>query len=505
MNRQMLQQLDWLQDDPPARKPAVRHRPPLPAARHHRLWFCLRFEDLALEVQAGYAADEPHAVWTSEQQGCRIHSASPAARTRGIEPGLSLSAAQALCPKLRLDARDKHAEQEQLQTLIALAGRYSAWIWPSEAGLLLELSSTQRLFGGPQSLTQRLLKDLQRRGHQAQHALATSARAAECLARWAPGAWADNLDRTRQAMYRLPSAALTTDPRLQRRLGRAGIRRVADLLRLPRQGLARRYGPDLLRTLDQALGREAEVIPAVNDPRHFSQSLDLPEPEHRVASLLAAADHLLTALIQALRTQDAAINRLDLQLYHASSPASLLRLAISQAGRDQALLKRQLALHLEALILPEPVLSLRLDAPQLLDYHGETDDWLQSKQEAEWRATLDIWHARLGPQCVRNLQANADHRPEHAWSLSPLTENTRSNWQPAAPRPYWLLPTPQALSPQQRQHLQTLSGPERIEQGWWDQADICRDYYVMQALSGARLWVYQDRRHQDWWLHGYFD
>lgn len=505
MSRQMLQQLDWLQEAPPARTQAVNHPPPLPTARHHRLWFCLRFEDLALEVQAGYAADEPHAVWVQDRHGCRIHSASPAARTRGIEAGLSLSAAQALCPELRLDARDEHGEQQVLQALTTLAGRYSAWIWPSEAGLLLEVSSTQRLFGGLRGLTQRLLRDLQQRGHHTQHALAASARAAQCLARWAPGAWADDLDRTRQAMHRLPSAALTADPRLQRRLGRAGIRRVADLLRLPRQGLARRYGPDLLRTLDQALGREAEVIPAVTGLRRFSQNLDLPEPEHRVASLLGAADHLLTALIQALRAQDVAINRLELQLYHARSPSSCLRLELSQAGRDHALLKRQLALHLEALTLPEPVVGLRLDAPQLLDYQGETDDWLQSRHEAEWRATLDIWRARLGPQCVRRLQANADHRPERAWQLSSLDEHASVNWQPAAPRPHWLLPAPQSLTGEQRHRLQTLSGPERIEQGWWDQADICRDYYVMQAPNGARLWVYQDRRQQDWWLHGYFD
>jgi protein ImuB len=51
----------------------------------------------------------------------------------------------------------------------------------------------------------------------------------------------------------------------------------------------------------------------------------------------------------------------------------------------------------------------------------------------------------------------------------------------------------------------TLSpGPERIEQGWWDGMDISRDYYPACNPAGSRLWLFQDRRDRQWYLHGVF-
>ena len=37
-----------------------------------------------------------------------------------------------------------------------------------------------------------------------------------------------------------------------------------------------------------------------------------------------------------------------------------------------------------------------------------------------------------------------------------------------------------------------LAGPERIESGWWDGADVRRDYYVASDARGARLWIYRE-------------
>ena len=45
------------------------------------------------------------------------------------------------------------------------------------------------------------------------------------------------------------------------------------------------------------------------------------------------------------------------------------------------------------------------------------------------------------------------------------------------PRPTWLLPQPMPL----RDHaLRILTGPERVESGWWDGGDVRRDYYVVR-------------------------
>ena len=34
-------------------------------------------------------------------------------------------------------------------------------------------------------------------------------------------------------------------------------------------------------------------------------------------------------------------------------------------------------------------------------------------------------------------------------------------------------------------------GPERIESGWWDGADVRRDYYRVQTRTGQQGWAYR--------------
>jgi protein ImuB len=51
--------------------------------------------------------------------------------------------------------------------------------------------------------------------------------------------------------------------------------------------------------------------------------------------------------------------------------------------------------------------------------------------------------------------------------------------------------------------LSVLSGPERIESGWWDGGETGRDYFVGSDAQGGELWLYRDRGGQ-WFVHGIF-
>ena len=82
-------------------------------------------------------------------------------------------------------------------------------------------------------------------------------------------------------------------------------------------------------------------------------------------------------------------------------------------------------------------------------------------------------------------------------------------------RPVWLLAEPEPLRERQNQpllggrELQLLSGPERIEAGWWDAGLAERDYFIAQADGGALVWVYRQRLpvaagEVGWFLQGRF-
>ncbi|MEN8129278.1 MAG: hypothetical protein ABFS45_03595, partial [Pseudomonadota bacterium] len=126
--------------------------------------------------------------------------------------------------------------------------------------------------------------------------------------------------------------------------------------------------------------------------------------------------------------------------------------------------------------------------------------------ELQWQQVLEQLQARLGRKALHNIHSVADHRPERAWAR---TANVNIPI-PAFNRPLWLLPRPQPLvlrndHPWQGGPLSLLSGPERIEGGWWDGQDIRRDYYTTVASDGSRLWIFRDlRKGNAWYLHGYF-
>jgi protein ImuB len=57
--------------------------------------------------------------------------------------------------------------------------------------------------------------------------------------------------------------------------------------------------------------------------------------------------------------------------------------------------------------------------------------------------------------------------------------------------------------------LQLLSGPERIETGWWDGQPVARDYFIAQAQDGSLVWVWRGRLPAaqgdvNWFLQGRF-
>ena len=58
--------------------------------------------------------------------------------------------------------------------------------------------------------------------------------------------------------------------------------------------------------------------------------------------------------------------------------------------------------------------------------------------------------------------------------------------------------------PQYRGALTFISGPERIESGWWDDDDQRRDYFLAENPQGQRLWIFRTREDACWYLHGLF-
>src|SRR5690606_9162367 len=85
----------------------------------------------------------------------------------------------------------------------------------------------------------------------------------------------DQPDQLAGALGRLPLSAAGFEEGLRERLRGVGAKRLDDLMRLPRDGFARRYGPRILREIDQALGRVADVRRPLPPPKRFAARIEL--------------------------------------------------------------------------------------------------------------------------------------------------------------------------------------------------------------------------------------
>jgi len=208
------------------------------------------------------------------------------------------------------------------------------------------------------------------------------------------------------------------------------------------------------------------------------------------------------------------VRALRLDMTHDRGGPSELRLAFSTPVYSAARIERVLKERLSAFHLPAAAVSLRLCAEQPERRDGRSATLFEGggRGAEELCDLLDRLVARLGPAAVQSVSCHADHRPEAASRLqgrSEVASSTGSNTGTAS-RPLWLIEPPERLPevrgrPVYHGRLQWMGNPERIESGWWDGADIKRDYFIALDSEERWLWIFRDPRPAGgWYLHGWF-
>jgi protein ImuB len=458
----------------------------------------------------------PFAVLTADRPP-RVLAADRAAAAAGVRPGMELAAAAALAFGLAARERDEAAEAAALEGLAAWAMGFSPVVSPEPpAGLLLEVGGSLGLFGGLSGLCPKVRRGLVDLGHRsARVGAAPTPRAAWLLARAGdPRPVADMGDLPGRLAV-LPLWALDLPPRALADLGRVGTATVGDLMALPRAGVAERFGPEVLLTLDWALGSIPEPRAAFVPPARFDARLPLPAETADLGALRFGLARLVRDLADFLAPMCAAVDALTLHLVPDGGPSRTVEVHLAAPERDRDLLVMVLMTRLERLVLARPVVELRLSAPgtvPLAARHRALFGTSGGEGRAEaFTPLLERLRARLGARAVGGLCTAPDHRPERAWRACPPGEAGPD--LPPAPRPVWLLDPPQPLPvvrgrPWLGGPLALAAGPERIEGGWWDGHDVARDYYRAEDGAGGRHWVFRSRkgggRGRGWFRHGLF-
>ena len=471
------------------------------------LWLALHLPQLPLEA-LGHHGNSDASVAVTENQV--VICCNQSARGSGVQHGQRPTEARTLAPNLQLLERQRQTEARTLRHLADWAYQFSSHVSPrTPDGLLLEIGASTRLFGGLEPLIQHLVTALDALGHAHQYGIAPTPTAAWLFALAGEAAPVDDPATLAGRLQHLPCRVLELSPRQQQALAGLGVHSLGDCLRLPRRDLARRFGRGLLLQLEHALGERPEPRPAHRPPRRFHRHLDLPAEAHDTVSLGFALQRLLRELAGLLRGLEGGVQHLGLELHHLHRDASRMDIGLLRPSRDPEHLFSVCQHRLEREQLAAPVIALCLRADRIQSLPPRDTSLLvePDQPEHDQQQLSERLGARLGEHAVTGLASAADHRPEHAWRQD--TSAAEEQLPPVGERPLWLLPTPLPLdSPQghPRWHgpLTLECGPERIEGGWWDGADISRDYYQARNPRGSRMWIFRERREQRWFLHGFF-
>ena len=543
---------------------------PPPARRANRrilsLWFPRLAAETVLRAEPGLT-DTPLAVVTVQGNLRQIASLSHAASARGLSRGQALAEALTLCPDLVTRAHDPDRAARMLAALRRWAGRFSPWV--AEEGpdaLLVDLTGCAHLFGGEAALFDQLHHDCADLGLSLGAAIADTPGAAWALARYAGGGGVtaprsgDAIDQEaratrsragkrhwvkggpaptpqttaqggvarlsppgglRQSLAPLPIAALRVPPATAQGLARLGLRRIGDLWGMPRAGLARRFGQDLVRRLDQALGVEPEPISPAGAPLHFAARISLPDPIGLEADILAGLDRLLPPLCDKLRARGRGARRLRLEMVRAEGGTEAIEIGLARPTDRPENLRALFALKLAGVEAGFGFDVLRLVATVSEPLHSteHKGGWAVAAEAQAQAQTarapgqaLDDLIARIGARVgldriTREHPADS-HIPEKTQSTQAAAYSApATNWPTAKrPRPLMLfrpepVTAPDHPDPPMRfrwrgRNLETdlAEGPERIAPEWWlddpNWRSGVRDYWRVTTTEGHRIWLF---------------
>lgn len=454
-----------------------------------------------------------------------------AAQAAGVHVGMAAAKAQILVPHLHIQKADPQGDADALVRLaLWCLRRYTPVVSTDPPdGIIMDTTGADHLHSGEFNMLTDLIERLARAGVSARAAVADTWGAAHAAARYAAKPIAVfNRD---QMMMPLPLIGLRIPQETVKELYSLGFKTVGDLFDQPRAPLVLRFGANLGRRLDQAVGVVEEPIERIRSPELIEVQQGFSEPIAAAETIARYISRLASRLCQELEAHGMGARRLDLICHRVDACAQSVRIGLAQPTRDPSHLSRLLARKIETI---DPGFGIELLAlvaswaEKLPDKQLTMPD--RDDPISEIADLIDILTNRVGERHIYRAVPLVSDIPERSIGRVAATAPcTGSSWPSDWPRPVRLLTNPElietmALLPDHppvtfiwrgvRRRVKRADGPERIFGEWWrDDAETAaaRDYFRVEDETGERYWIYRagdgedtETGSQRWYLHGIF-
>ena len=472
-------------------------------------------------------------LFSGQKQRPAITVCTARAERAGLHAGQPLAEAKALLPRARFLPADDSADRAGLCQLALECQVFTPLVGLEEGErpecLLGDVTGCTHLWGGEEGFVRAVRNYWRTRGYHVQLALTGSVGASWALAHTAVISLVP-AGGEEQALAGLPVEALRLPRDPLERLMELGLTTIGDVLRLPRETLASRFGVVLPQRLDQMLGLlpETLVCERLKEPLEVFREFEEPIADG------FAVDHVSRQLIRELLSlterQGMGLHELEgrsrRKAVRSSSRSSWSsRRATTGISHSSSSSRCSGRAGREA--------SSRSDGGRCgwlgsgnLSRHW-FDDEPASKTARAFPTLVERLSSRLGANAVLRIVVARDAQPEHVVRLVPWTSDPASNnddfsfeQEQSRGRPIRLLEKPVPIEVSSigadgpplrmawnRQDFAVVRawGPERIATGWWRAQDVERDYYRAEWEDGTHAWIYRDLRFGCWYLHGFFD
>ncbi|KMK65262.1 nucleotidyltransferase/DNA polymerase involved in DNA repair [Puniceibacterium sp. IMCC21224] len=473
------------------------------------MWFPRLASDRVLRARP---IDAPFVLTFNQKSTDRIYCLNRQAEALGLHRGMSFADARAFCPTLVSQPARPDLDARFLSTLRRWATRYCPWVGREGVdGLVLDVTGSTHLWGDEAAM----LDDMRLRAQRAAITLRLG------LGDTRGAAWAlAHYGGTTGALAPLPVAALRLDTATITALQRLGLRSIGDLATRPRAPLARRFGPDLLTRLDQALGHLQETINPDPDPPHYGVRLTFPDPIGLLPDVMAATARLLATLCDKLKAQEAGARKLMLTLRRVDQGSQQVELRLASAMRDPARILPLFERGLGSVDVGFGIDVMRLQAVVVEPLPVQQIGTVSPRQPDQLNDLISRLGTRIGLENIQRFLPADSHIPERSFSIAPAAfSDPDSNWISHRPRPLRLFaPEPigaKGAQPPARFRWRRMAlttgraiGPERIAPEWWLEDDNwrsgLRDYWKIDTREGRRLWLFHTPQNPGWFVQGEF-
>jgi protein ImuB len=507
-------------------------------------------ENASKQSSSGAAPDNtPSVVVVKQNNALQIYALDEAAARHGLETGLPLANARAICPELTVFDADEVADAKTLNDIADWCDRFTPLVaLDPPHGLFLDITGCAHLFGGEAALMRTICGALTRQGFVVSTAVAGTSICARTLTRSSPSKIIGDGEEA-AAVSPLPVSALGADEAIARGLRRAGLKTIGDVAARAPYEITARFGGHFTTLLAHALGQgDAPISPRKPLPDYITEKR-FAEPvatENVISMTLSQLAHML---VMSMGKQSKGARRLEASFFRTDGAVRAIVVDTGRPVTKAEVIDRLFRERLDALNDPlDPGFGfdlIRLSASRTEIVTQQQRDLDANVHDNDELADLiDRIAARIGGRRVVVHLPQDTHIPERAVWAAPAQHHLAAAAQVAWPardeseppsRPLRLFEKPEPIKvpfatvPDGPPHHFTwrravhavvrVEGPERIAMEWWKQDGkaLTRDYFRVEDEAGLRFWIFRDGLYgselideegkpapANWFVHGLF-